>query len=251
MAKKKLSKNILQTIKSKGLKPKPKWQFLMKNVLFWLIFALSALIGARALGVVFYTISGADLHLIAKAHGSMMKPIAHVFPLFWSTFFLLFLLFAVLGLHHTNKGYKMPISKLVALNLLISVVLGAIGAYTEDAYKFEQSIHKNTTFVRSFDERQDKIWSSPEEGRLSGVVVLIKDGEMILLDDFEAKRWTVNIQESTEWKPVTIHEQEKIRVIGVALNDSEFNAKFIAPWHPPCVKRCETIRERNDLRPAY
>ncbi len=236
MAKKKmpLSQKIADQIKKQKISPKSKWIFTLKNAAFWLIFVLSVFAGARALGVVFFTFSGMDYGLLANSKGPLLKPLLLVFPLFWSSSFLLFLLLAMLGLHHTKNAYKIPLRKLVGINLGLSLVLGILLALAGDAKRLDHQFEEHVKWGRNLETRQVHLWSAPEQGRLAGVVIEKTGEEILLLNDFNQEMWTVYIQKGEQWRPFQIEKDVELRITGNMLSENEFEAEFLAPWkaHP-------------------
>ena len=251
------SKKALDFIKKSGLKPKPKWQFALKNGLFWGIFTLSILIGARSLAVVLYALSYFKPSLIGHIAPIPVLPVFALLPFFWIIFLLIMLILAMSGLHHTKKGYKIPIVKLIAINLGLSILLG-LGAFAlGDGPRFERQVQKSAPILQSTDKRFENFWNSPESGRLAGTILEINEGELIILEDSSGKTWTVEISEvkEPEFGPrkisLSLEQGEKITIKGEKTGESEFKALFIGPDHKPGERPFLKNDGRNHLHPAY
>ena len=230
MPPKKLSQSVLKKIKKEKIKPRPKWHFLIKNSLFWAIFGMAALLGAKAIGIIIFILTEANFLLIWQSRGPHFSILLRIFPFFWIIFLLLFLFLASEGLHHTEKGYKIPLPKLIGINILISLILGVASYGLGYAEKFEHFFGQRAPFYAGFRQEHTQIWSNPGEGRLAGTIIEIQNNQILLLDDFNQKRWTVDYQASQTRGPVTLEVNEKIRLVGEVVDENEFKATIISPW---------------------
>ena len=66
MTKKSISKKILQKIRKEQIKPKPKWEFLLKNYVFWGAFILSIIVGGLASSVAIFRLVNNDWDIMHK-----------------------------------------------------------------------------------------------------------------------------------------------------------------------------------------
>lgn len=247
----KFSNSILDKIKAEEIKPRPSWHFWVRNVAFWSIFILAAVIGGRAIGVMGRLLTDFDLPFILGAKGPLLPRIFTILPLFWISFFLLFLLLANYGLHHTKKGYKFSMTKLVGTNLLISILIGAGATVAGDGERFEEMVHKRMPYFNKLEENRQQAWMSPEEGRIAGTIVIIQDETILMLDDFQNRVWTVNYS-NAEWRRrFELQEGIQVTIIGQQLplqapavitpqetpetteqtQSFTFIAEQIGPWH--------------------
>lgn len=229
----KLPKIILSKIKKENIKPKPRLYFLLKNILFWIIFAASAILGARAVGVIIFIVFKSDFGFLMRAPGPIFMPLLRIFPFFWVIFFLLFLLFAAAGLHQTKKGYKLSTVQLVGINILLSLVIGIVSYVIGDAENFENTFRHRAFFYTGIEERIADFWSNSEQGRLAGTIIEAQDNQTLLLDDFSKKRWVVDYSGSKERGRIRLEPGEEIRLTGKVVSESGFKAEILAPWHMP------------------
>lgn len=226
--------SVLEKIKKENIKPRPKWIFWLRNSVFWIFFALAVYIGARAFGVLLWSIYDTDFSFLAMSHGFSWFAIVRFIPTFWIIFLLLFLLLAVCGLHHTRRGYKMSVWKLAIGNIVLSLVGGSIFYALDDPQHFEKYVHTKVPYFGKHEDNRVLYWSAPEEGRLGGVIVKVVDGKMFLLDDFKKKQWTVTYSiEATKEKKYRPEEGKKVRVVGTQTGDLVFYAEVVAPWKGP------------------
>ena len=231
MSEKPLSQSVVSKIKSEKIEPRPSWHFMLMNFIFWMVFASSVLVGARVLGVLVYVFSNIDLGLLFINAQKFSSPLFSLLPYAWIFSFVGLLFLASLGLHKTSSGYKMSITKLIGLNLLISLVLGLFFFATGDGRAFEQSF----SFLpghKPFEQRRGEIWLNPESGRFAGVIVSIKDDEVLVLDDLTGKEWMVQYSAAELRGDIELVEGERIRILG-SVDGDMVTADIISSWKPP------------------
>ena len=50
-----LSEKIIEEIKRQGIKPRPRWQFLLKRWVLWSLAVFSAVLGSIAIAIIIFT----------------------------------------------------------------------------------------------------------------------------------------------------------------------------------------------------
>ncbi len=235
----KFSQNILDKIKKEEIQPTSKWVFIMKNSLFWIIFCIAAITGGRAFAVVIRVAHETELGFAMQARGGMFPPFMRILPVFWVLFFLLFLIFSAYGLHHTKKGYKLQTYKLILINLFISALIGTAAFLAGDGERFEKYIHDRAPIFKMHEEKQRLLWSEPDEGRLGGEIIELKQEMIIILSAFDDETWTVDYSESERRKNFEPEIGYLVRIVGEQQGEKLFKAESIGPWKklPPEKRR--------------
>ncbi|MDP3976199.1 MAG: hypothetical protein Q8P95_04770 [bacterium] len=228
-----LSEDILRKIKEKAITPRPAWHFWLKNSIFWSIFSVCVLVGAKAVAMSTYALIETDFELLFRFTHHPFWAMGRLFPAGWIILFLLFIIMALAGLQHTRNGYKWSAGKLIGINLLISLLLGLSAYAAGTPEQFEQFIHRRAPYIPHNEGSKEQVWSQPEEGRLAGTIISITDGQILLLDDFAQRQWTVEYGDSEYRGPVKMETGEKIRLGGEQLDEQRFRANIIAPWKKP------------------
>ena len=248
MSQSKLTKSVLEKIQHEHIKPRPRWMFWIRNSAFWFVFSAAVILGSRAVAVVLYILLEMDWEFIARAPGPVYVPLAKIFPLFWLLFFGSFVVFAVFGLHHTKTGYRLPFQKVLALNLGVTLGLGLLLFAIDDGPRFERFMNDRVPLIESFEDRRERAWSDPDDGRLAGMIVQIHGPDVLMLDDLTGKRWEVDLSRTQIWGPeLELVVQMRVRVVGQQTDDDHFMAEVIGPWLRP-MKKDRLFRERNALR---
>ena len=237
MSEKPLSQSILDQIKEKKITPKPRWEFLLKDSVIWIGVAVGLFIGALALSILIEVIRMDDLQVIREFETGAAKWVIPTVITIWIVFLLAFIGIAYYNFYHTKKGYRFPIPTVIAAVLIIisafGVVLYDAGITMRILNATEPSIAKLPSFIRVVHPRS-MIWSQPETGTLSGIIVDTIDADEFLLQDRQNRIWHV-LYEDSETSSTSIKlpppgHNARVRCLGERLDQDTFKAVKILPW---------------------
>ncbi len=224
----KLQQQILAKIKDESLSPKPRWHFLLKERLVWTFGALALSVGAAAVSVMLYLAKSNEWFILADSDRGLAAWLLLSLPYFWLVFLALFLWLLSYNLKHTRSGYRYPTILIALAAILASVILGGaffalgLGAKIDDILGRQAPLYD-----RVFNPHID-LWSRPEEGRLSGLVVALTGEEHFLLADRDRGEWRVNNNDNDDLVVIG----QPIRVVGKISGDREFTASKILIMKP-------------------
>jgi FtsH-binding integral membrane protein len=145
------SENILKVIEKKEVIPKPRWHFLLKRWIFWLLAVFSILIGAIAFAVAEYVFFDND-----GANVASLQDIAQNIPYVWFLVLIIFTISSYIWFRQTRKGYKYKTVVVVCGTVVISIILGLI----LNAFDFGQVAHK---YLLSHTDFYDMLVHSSED----------------------------------------------------------------------------------------
>jgi len=225
----KKSKKLLDKITSEQIKPSPRWHFVLQNYIFWSVFLMFIIFGSFAFSIILYATTESDFDLLFFS-GSKIEFLFSTLPLLWILFLGIFLIISIVGIRHTKIGYRYSVLKILGFNILLSIILGALFFYTGGAKKMELIFAGNIPVYKSIEERRISRWSNPENGFLSGVILKNRNKEIILIEDFNKKKWEVDIKNAFIRSRVNLNLGEKIKIIGKILENNIFIAKEIRKW---------------------
>ena len=120
------SDKLLEMIKTQGVKPIPRWRFLLRNSLFWLIFVFAILFGALAFSIILFAIQQVDFDLTGHLTHSVFELILGLIPVIWMISLILFLVFAIISIKNSKKGYKFTHLSLVGFAASLSILAGTL-----------------------------------------------------------------------------------------------------------------------------
>ena len=249
MTNKDISQNILEKIQKEQLKPKPRWTFQVKNYGLWVSGVLAIVVGGITVSVIIYTIQNNDWDLYAETENSLAGFVAKTLPYFWLLLLGLFVAIAHYNITHTKKGYRLPIKHLVLVSIGASVLLGCLLSLANTGYTVNAKLEKNIPFYSTHLLPRHYQWAHPEQGVLSGRVIMITDENNFSLEDIRQRTWIIVVDEKV--RLVTPVEQGLfLRMIGEQLDQNTFRAHRIkirplhtpfGPCHPGLIP-CESNR---------
>ena len=225
----KKSSTLLEKIKSEDITPIPKWKFVIGNNITWVFFISSILLGSIAFSVVLFSIQQTDFVLLNHLMHSKTEMILAVLPFFWLVCLLFFLGFSFYSIQYAKKAYKFTMGKIVLLSTAMSIVLGTLLFISGGAGKLEKTFASNVSLYESLEKKKTKLWSIPESGYLSGVIVEISNSK-IKIKDSNGELWSINYKKSFIAPIVEIKSGERIKIIGKIESDHSFVADEIRPW---------------------
>lgn len=223
------SENFISRIKEENIKPIPRWRYSLRNMILWLTFLLSVILGALAFSIILFAIQQIEFNLIKHMTHSRMEMWLGLLPFLWIITMLLFLLVSIFGLKKTRKGYKFTVKRLIAASTIMSMLLGTMFFIGGGAKWLENAFAMNVEFYEGVNEKKIKMWSIPEEGYISGYIVSVEDSA-IQLKDFNETLWTVDIFDAKIFAIVQLDEGEKIKIIGEMISTDHFKAEEVRPW---------------------
>lgn len=223
------SEKMLAKIKSRKVKPIPKWHFWAKNILFWVLFLASVKLGSLAFAVILFAIESAEFDIFSHITHSKVEFILGILPLLWILFLSVFLFGAVRLFQKTKTGYRYSPIFIVVGSFVLSIVVGTILFFTGGGARLEQKFADKVPIYKGLEERRLNRWSMPERGFLAGTI--IKKDESIIIKDLRGKQWEIDIKEVLIRGKTSLEKDEKIRIIGRVVENNIFMAKEIRPWN--------------------
>lgn len=225
------SEETLKIIEEKGIKPKAKWQFLLKDYVVWFLFIASIVTGALAVATIIFILTDHDWEAYRYLDRSLFEHIFISIPYFWLAIFSLFIFAAYHNLKHTRGGYRYEIIIVVGASIFLSAILGI----TFFASGLDSEVHDifsaQVPFYDSFVYTREDIWRATDKGLLGGQIISIKDQNDFMLRDFNGKVWQIQGQ-NLVWPVATPTKGIKIKLIGIeeGCDCNRFVAKTIGLW---------------------
>ncbi len=230
LADKNFGENFLHKIKEGHFSPKPKWQFLLKNSLIWILGILSLILGAISTSLVFYMLNSEDARAYGRTGGNLLEKLLFIVPFFWLVCLVIFALSVYFYVKHTKKGYKYSTSKIIlaiiALSLIFGGVLNALGL---DRVIDDVLGERAPLYDRVINPRLN-YWANPEQGRLVGLVVSQQSPTEYFLVDRIGEDWQALLSEGENDERMVIGRP--VLLLGEKTGDHKFMVKEIMPVGP-------------------
>ena len=230
MNEKNISKNVLNKIKEEEITPKPKWRFLLKDCILWIVFGLNILLGSVFFVISLFYVLNNDWDVYKYLDKNLLEHIIASMPYLRIFALGTFVLLAYYNYRHTDKGYKYKTFRIIGMSVSIIFLIGATIFLIGADSKIEKIFSKNLPYYNSVEEHKTQMWTQPDKGLLSGEIVGVGDNTLIIVDN-QSKNWQIDTKK-TMWRgPVkNLKTGIKIKIIGKQVSDSKFEAKEIRPW---------------------
>jgi len=231
MTHKDITNKVLDKIKKGNIKPKPKWEFLLKKSVFWTLFGLSIVIGGIAASIIIFMIMTNDWDVYPYVGNSFLTFIFKTLPYFWIVILGAFIGIAYYNFKHTDTGYKYRFSLFVIINILVSIVIGFTLFSLGAAKKIDKVMLNHAPLYQEFHHKPKvEMWSNPDDGLLGGEIVTIFKDDRIEILDFKNNKWIIiNKDPQTLVKP-PLKEGLIIQTVGEKVDNTTFKAVKIRVW---------------------
>jgi hypothetical protein len=223
------SKKIIEKIKNEKIRQKPKWYFVVPNILIWLGFVILVFVGAAAFSIILLSIQQTDFNLVSHMSHSRVELFLGLLPFFWIITMLIFLAAAIFTFKKTKKGYKFGWPRLLSLSTAASVLLGILFFIGGGSDLLENTFTEQVSYYKCLQENKQKIWMRPEDGFLSGTIEKV-DVDRLQLIDFNNKKWKIDYRDAFIALPVFLEKGEQVKLIGKITLANNFQAKEVRPW---------------------
>lgn len=230
-----ISKKVLDKISCDKICPTPKWCFKCMNFSFWIIAGLSGIITSLALSLMIFLFVSHDWDAYQIESGNIVSHVLVYTPYLWILLFLLFVLLAIYGLHHTKNGYKLENKKYAVLATMSILLISLIFAVTGISSAFHENLRNRVSAYKYAVLDKYNVWDNPQKGLLAGKITQIKDKDNFELQDFDQDSWHVQKQ-NTKFVPsyFTLVEGKNIKMMGHLClpcpNKNTFIVTEIKPW---------------------
>lgn len=231
-----IGQKVLDKIKSKSVKPEPRWKFLLRDYSVWGLVGFALVIGAIAASVVFYMIFENDWEVYQNIENSIFRFVFYTLPYFWILVMILLIIVADYNFKNTKHGYRYRASVVVLSTFILSIAIGfvlhfwgGLGKTIDDTFAEKMPIYEKTFHKMSSRKR---MWMNPEKGLLLGKITDVEDAKVptfFQLEDLSQTLWNVNIAEAKFKDILEIKIGEGIRVAGVNIGENEFKAHIVFP----------------------
>ncbi len=231
-----LGAKVLEKIKEKKLRPKPKWEFLLKNYIIWGFSFLSLIIGSLASSVIFYMLIKNDWDFYMDISSSMPRFIFATLPYFWILFLLIFVVVINYNLKHTKKGYRYKLHYIVVGSVVFSIILGGLFYNIGVGQAIDDKLSEKVPLYTKYLNRRVQMWTNPERGLLSGIIISINSDKNFIIKDFKERIWNITADGAYIAPMIKVEEGKKINMFGKmqeGIDDElSFAAKKILPMGP-------------------
>lgn len=231
---------VLDRIEEEHVVPRPKWQFTMKNRLFWIFGILSIILGSLLTAALVFSFVNAGWEYRAVTHQDLFEFVMQILPTIWIVALVVALLLAYEGFRHTSRGYRLPILAIIGISFFVVIFGGSLFYLSGAGRVVEEEVGGRIPTYRPVMMRQKMIWSQPEQGLLAGQVVEYSEAQSLLrLQGFDGNIYLLNTQDlADDSREVLMEPGESVRVMGIFAKPTDgsdvpfFRPCYVFPWEP-------------------
>jgi len=243
---KNLSQNVLEKIKEKKIRPRPKWIFSLKDLGFWLMFSASLILGSISTSLIIFIMRNNDWDLYLRLGHSVFKFILITLPYFWLIFLVFFWIISYYNLKKTKSGYKRNSFSIVLINILVSIILGSTLYFCGLGSELEGSLEENIPpYSRMFYQRHE-MWNKPDKGLIGGKIIIFESNNNFKIISLGKKEWNILSEDPIIHPRLILQEGRRVKIIGREISGNIFEAKEIRPF----IEK-QIFFERNRLEMPY
>lgn len=228
-----MSERILQTIEKKGLTPKPKWHFFLKEWFVWGMVCVALFVGSVATALTIY-IGNASRFIEHQIVFSDILFLFQLIPFLWVFLFGIAVFYTVYALRETRRGYKWNPSWLVGLAFGVSVLLGSSAYASGLGEAIDQYLLTEMPMYRPLTNFEPKMWMNSELGIVAGIVTEVRD-EVFTIEKLDGELLEVYVTSGCDRDDLDdIHEGMRIRLVGTTTQEGEgkiFETFEIKPFY--------------------
>ena len=234
------SKKILSLIHEENIEPDPSWRYLLRKYARWSLVGLFVMLASAVLaaGVAFFL--DVDWRAVSLSREHSLFDVFQGISLFWLTLLALLLPLTMYGMRKTERGYRWGSGAIFGTGVLLVAAFGIIFVFFRIGETIERETGNRFPSYESREDRDERLWSRPNQGLLGGSVVSVSD-VAVLITDFSGSAWQVSISpETVVDSSVTFRPKEELKIVGVKSSDSDFSAKEVSAWHKKSSKESKS-----------
>jgi hypothetical protein len=226
------ARRIIGEIQDRDLSPKPRWEFLAWNVLFFFLTFLTIMLGALTVATSAFLLIERDWDVSLEVGQRNAFFTLQSLPYLWlaALIFLVTVTYSVFT--RTRRGYRFAPVTVLGGTVLASLALGS-GLYVIGAGPRTHNLARAT--IPAYDRivlTPERFWEYPEAGFLAGTIVSATTSRAFVLDDGRGSFWWVDLAENVDMA-VDIEPGSKIRIIGIQTAPGTFEARSLRAWNRP------------------
>lgn len=225
--------DVLKTIQDKNIKPKAKWEFVIKNWLVLFVGLIFLIIGSIALSVIIYLLKNNDWDLRIQIGHNMFSFVLLSLPYIWFVLLIIFMAVIYYDFKHSKKGYKYDWKIIVGAIILISLILGVLFYNIGVGQAIEDTLNRKVPIYEKMMRHRIDMWQRPEKGVLPGTILKIESDKIFILKDLRNKEWNIQLETNFIPKQVLVKPGEKVKVMGQEIDKNNFKAIQIRPLFGP------------------
>ncbi|NTU94171.1 MAG: hypothetical protein HGB29_04050 [Chlorobiaceae bacterium] len=247
---------ILDELERRNVVPIPRWHFLLRRSVFWILAVISVVTGSLAMATAIYVFLDQDFVVdhenIARflAQQPLVDNIIVSIPYLWLTALILFILVAYYGFRHTRKGYRYPMVSVIGGSLLLSLLLSGVMNVFDVGKILHRYLVENVGGYDSLVYANEQRWSQARKGWLGGKVVReVKTMQLLVVMDYKKRLWTIDMSDAELTPGTMITPGKYLKITGATTGTLTFRASTVQPWEKRYQKHTRMLKKEQIVVP--
>ncbi len=226
-----ISKGVIREMKKRDLTPRPRWQFLLKRWVFWLLAIISTILGGLAIAIIILVFIDHDVSARVYLEQSAFEDILLTIPYLWLMALAVLIGVTKYAVRHTKFGYRYTTARIVGAVLVGSMLLGIVLNAMDIGGRVQDFLVETAPYYNELTHTSKDAWSHPEKGLLGGTITTVVSSEEFELIDFRKKSWRVDTSEVEDMDDSIIQQGAMVKIVGTKKDSSLFRARQIFLWN--------------------
>jgi hypothetical protein len=231
-----LSERVLATIQEEHVEPKPRWYFLLREWVVWVVALVALVLGSIATALTLY-IRDASRFIERQVELSNLASVFHAIPAIWVVLFAVGVFYTVYALRETKRGYKWNPLWLVMGALALSIGLGASAFAMGAGEPIDRYLISNAPMYKPLSGYRPEMWMHQDAGVVAGIVEETNE-ESFLVRTIHGELLEVATTPETALELIDdVHPGMRVRVVGTTTTQGHatsshevFEAENVAPF---------------------
>jgi heme/copper-type cytochrome/quinol oxidase subunit 2 len=204
--------------------------FFAKRSVFWILAILSILLGAMSFAILLFAVTGYFVDGGQSIYNVPLEEVLFSIPVLWIVTMPIFVVSAYFSVRHTQRGYRLRSSLIVALSMAASLGFGGFlhgfgaGRLAHRFLEAHVPYYERLTYIPYAE------WSRPDEGYLGGHADELLDKNTLRLTDFLSKVWTVDISGAVVTLDNAVENEGDVAIRGVRTGPASFHAEKVGEF---------------------
>lgn len=232
----KFSQAILNKIKTEKIKPKARWEFLLKDYFVWILSIVFLVVGGLVVAVIIHVLNNNDWDLYEHLSNNFLKFVLITLPYFWIILLILFIFVVYYNIRHTKQGYHYSLVLIVIASIVASIALGSAFYNLGLGRKLNTLLTETVGPYSRVFCHNTVVWHRPELGMLVGEVIAVED-QVCYLVDINNNKWEIITTRTNFSQGYTLMPGDRVKVLGKMISPGRLEAMEIRPIQCGCMMK--------------
>lgn len=229
-----IANKIFKKIKQAHIKPKPRWQFLLRSAIIWGTVVILIIIASIASSAIFFDLQNTDWMIRRRLGWSWGRFIFMNLPYFWIVLLMLFGAVAYYSFKQTKSGYKYTMPIVLLLIIFLSIGTGWLAHHSFRGGRWiEQRANRHMPFFQRMTSHRQTMWLRPDKGLIAGTIISDVMDNKFELQSLRGEIWTIKVNSTTTLPDLQPQKNDKVKIIGERIDGQNFSAQEIKPFLGP------------------